>query len=126
MANRASRRQLAFPPQKKDRFCRLCNRHHHHLSSPAEWRNEQARAYVLSLQVTPESFVCRPCRDDVTRVLTNSKYVPRWAKGSASNANTHHCCVCDCKKAAFVSSTLGNSDQMRHAFASTGMECVQE
>ena len=37
-----------------DRFCKLCNSHHRQLSSPAEWKNEQAHAYVLSLQVTPE------------------------------------------------------------------------
>ena len=105
----------------------MCNSHHRQLSSPAEWKNEQARAYVLSLQVTPESLVCRPCRDDVTRVLANSKYIPRWAKGSCSSArNTHDCCVHNCKGAAFVSTTLGNSDQMKHAFISTGIKCSHE
>jgi hypothetical protein len=36
--------------------------------------------YVLSLNLSAESLVCRPCRDDVTRVLSNPSHVPRWRK----------------------------------------------
>ena len=62
----SSRRQLSFPGGA---ICKLCQGHHSHMSSPVDWKNEQARTYVLSLKVPSDSLVCRPCRDDVTRVL---------------------------------------------------------
>ena len=82
--------------------------------------------YVLSLQVTLELLVCQPCRDDVTRVLANSKDTPRWAKGSCSSARHTWLLCTQLQGAAFVSTMLGNSDQMKHAFISTGIKCSHE
>ncbi len=128
MAKR-SRRQLAFPDAAKDPPCKLCNGQHRQLSSPHEWKSERARAYMQSIQVPRDSLVCRPCRDDVTRVLANSKYVPRWEKGKSSAGNTGmkcNCCVRNCSDAAFVSTTLASSDQMKDAFDSTSLKCASE
>lgn len=31
---------------------------------PADWKDEKARAFIASHEVSPESPVCRLCRDD--------------------------------------------------------------
>ncbi len=128
MAKRASRRQLSFSEgtEGESRRCKLCQSHHSQLSSPAEWKDEQARAYALSLQVSLESLVCHPCRRDIPRA--NPKHVPRWRKqgiSSDKNRDTHECYVADCRERAFVSTTLGNSTQMKNAFNSMGLSCSE-
>ena len=35
----------------RDRVCELCHGHHLQLSAPTQWRNEEARKYVTSMQV---------------------------------------------------------------------------
>ena len=69
---RSSQRQLSFPSQ----VCRLCSGEHNHISSPQQWTNEQACELVRSLGVSFQGLVCRPCRQDVTRVLGSSSYIP--------------------------------------------------
>ena len=92
------------------------------MSSPVDWKNEQARTYVLSLKVPSDSLVCRPCRDDVTRVLPNPCYVPRWRKGKASSKSSN-CCVVNCNNAVFAASAVATRDELQHAFDSTGLKC---
>ena len=72
-------RQLAFP-EEGNSSCALCSKRHLYLSCPAEWKNEQACTYVLSLKVSPRSLICCPCRDDVSRVISKSEYTPKWVK----------------------------------------------
>ena len=48
------------------------------------WLEEWAGSYICA--VSEGSLLCRPCRHDVTRVLPNPCYVPRWRKGKASRA----------------------------------------
>ena len=105
-------------------ICKLCQSHHSHLSSPAEWKNEQARTYVLSLDVPSASLVCCPHRHDVTRALANPCYVPRWRK-NASKASTKSsdCCVVTCSNTVFASSAVATSEEMQHAFDSTSLKC---
>ena len=67
---------------------------HQQMSKPAEWKNEDARAFVDSLVEESECLVCRLCRNDVTRVLSNDSYIPRWEKKEKSS-----CCVSDCESA---------------------------
>ena len=102
-----AKRQLDFEGTK-DQICALCKGHHRLLSSPAEWRSEDARAYVLALQVSLKTLVCRPCRDDVTRVLANPRHISRWSK-SNTPAVRNKCSALNCKDDAFVSTTLGES-----------------
>ena len=37
---------------------------------------------MLSLDVSADSLVCRPCRHDVTQVIADA---PRWRKGSGES-----------------------------------------
>ena len=83
-------------------------------------------AHVLSLKVSPRSLICRPYRDNVSRVMLKSEYTPRWIKSRKSLGNKsslHDCCVRNCNNTAFVSSTLGTSDRMKHVFDTTGLKC---
>ena len=41
--------------------------------------------HSMSLQVPSDSLICRACRDDVTRVLANPCYVPRWKRSKSSS-----------------------------------------
>jgi len=105
MASRTSRRRklsLSGGGSDSISICKLCKGHHSHLSSPAEWKNEQARTYVLSLDVPSASLVCRPCRHDVTRALANPCYVPRWRKdASKASTKSSDCCVATCSNTVF-------------------------
>ena len=98
-----SRRQLSFPGGA---ICKLCQSHHSLVLSPVDWKNEQACMYVLSLKVSSDSLVRKPCRDDITRVLANPCYVPRWEKGKASS-KTSNCCVVSCNNTVFAASAVG-------------------
>ena len=111
---KSNRLWLSFSSQGKDsgNICALCHSHHSQLSTPAHWKSEEARCEVLSLQVSLNAFICQPCRQDVTRVLSNKLYVPRWRKGREKR-NT--CCVMDCTED--VSASLHKtSDQVQSAF----------
>ena len=123
MATRKSRRQLSFS-SSDEQCCKLCQGHHCQLSSPAEWRNDQAHNYVLSLKVPVESLVCQPCRRDVTRVLANPDYMPKWRKSNMSlrSGNTRQTCyILNCTQEAFVCTSLGSSAEMKNAFDNTGL-----
>ena len=110
--------------------CSLCSGHHTHLSLPKQWKNDRARAYVLSLEVvSPGSQVCRLCRrDDITKVLSKSNYTPRWGKTkyASKNVDPHKCCIHNCKDSAFVCSTLGDTEQIKNAFHSIGLKYEQD
>jgi len=64
---------------------------------------------------------CRPCRDDVTRVLANPCHVPRWRKGKTCTKSSN-CCVLGCSSVTFAASTT----QVQEAFESTGLKCSSE
>ena len=69
-----SRRCLEFDGIE-DSSCELCGCRHTQMSSPSQWRNEQARELAASFQVNKDSLVCRPCRQDVSRMLTDHTHM---------------------------------------------------
>ena len=80
---------------------------------------------MLSINVPLSSLVCRPCRHDVTRVLANPAYVPRWRK-SKGQSNNSHCYVRNCENLTFTHSTLGSAEELKCAFESKGIEINTE
>ena len=65
MAKRATRRQLSFPRKDSDHpVCVLCHGHHCQKSSPADWKSEEARKYMLSPWPTPTTFLDGECTKD--------------------------------------------------------------
>ena len=112
---RRTKQQLEFQQ------CSLCSGHHTHFSLPDQWKDDQARTYVLEI-VSPGSQICRLCRDDIKKVLNNSTHTPRWERIKTSkNSNPQKCYVRDCADTTFVSGTLGTTEQMASAFAKTGI-----
>lgn len=120
-----SRRKISFSGVEVH-ICVLCQNSHSHMSTPSAWKNEQARKLVLSLQVSLESLVCRPCRDDITRMLSNSHYIPRWKKRIDENTKQDEkasCCVLECNNSHFASITSGTAHQISSAFDILGVKC---
>ena len=75
MANAGGRscRRLSFPPvheQTENELsnCALCSGYHTSLYERQTWRNEQAQQIAKSLHIWPDKRVCRPCKDDITRL----------------------------------------------------------
>ena len=78
-------------------FCFLCNGQHPNMSSPTQWKKDDARKF-LSYNIPKEGVVCQPCRKDIARVLSNSGHVPQWSKpcnkGECSTKWVQKCCIC--------------------------------
>ena len=133
MAIRKCRRPLSFSTSTSDKYCsKLCQGHHCQLSSPVQWRDDQARnyMYVLSMKVPVESLVCQPCRHDVTRVLVNPDYMLKWRKSnmllrSGTTQQTCYMYILDCAQEALVCTFLGNCVEMKNAFDNTGLMCSE-
>ena len=70
---------------------KLCGKQHHHISTPAQWRNRNAQELAITLDVTNDERVCQPCRQD-SKLLSSSSYIPRWEKTS----DTKRCLVIGC------------------------------
>ena len=119
-----SRRQLFFTGTSRivdvGRSCKLCHTHHHQLSTPAEWRNEEARKFVVSLHVQSDALICKRCKDDVTRVLANPSHIPRWRKGGVTGKDK--CCITLCSQSVFAHGRLGSSEQMQGALDIAGLQ----
>ena len=95
--------------------------------SPAEWKNEQAQTYVLSLNVSSAFLICRPCRHDITRALANPCFIPRWRKDTSKvSSNSSNCCVVDCNNTVFAASGVATSDEVQHAFDNIGLKCYSQ
>ena len=114
---KSSRGQLSFQAQ----VCRPCSGKHSHMSSPQQWTNEQTRGLMQSLGVSPEGLVCRPCRQDVTRVLGSSSHTPRWEKNRENK-----CCIHQCSEPAFVNSRMASPESMNTALKEGGLKCVRD
>ena len=50
---------------------------------PKSWKNDQLlailRAYEPSLNIQPDSCICRLCRDDINKIV-DENFIPRWKK----------------------------------------------
>ena len=67
----SSRRRLAFttPPVSQSTACSVCKQVHTSLSSPDYWKDEGCRQLVISLDISGHNLVCRPCRNDMARLM---------------------------------------------------------
>ena len=87
-----------------EELCKLCGKQHHHMSTPAQWRNKNAQELATTLDVANDERVCQPCRQDISKLLSSSSYIPRWEKTS----DTKRCLVIGCvnKPPLITSKTL--------------------
>ncbi len=76
----SSPRRPSFVCPEQQKSYELCSSSHMQTTSPHQWKSEQVREYGRSLGVHEEGMVCRPCRQDASRVVANPSYTPRWEK----------------------------------------------
>ena len=122
VSTRSSRRRLSYGSDQADEHsspaavCALCQLNHTHVSQVCTWQNTQARDVVAEYGITQDDVVCRPCRDDVRRVMTNPSHSPRWEK---VKHDAIKCCVKDCPGTCFVHSKINTVKQV---FEDTGLQ----
>ena len=114
MANTGGRscRRLSFPPVQEQTEnelsnCALCSGYHTSLYEPQTWRNEQAQQIAKSLHIWPDKRVCRPCKDDITRLVKNPSHTPRWGKKSGVK-----CRMPECDVPSFTQSKIASQEQL--------------
>ena len=122
MATR-SRRRLTFGEEPGDRcerprVCKLCSECRILMTTPGQWTNEAARNLVTSWQVTLDSLICKPCRDDVSKCLQNPSFTPRWRKRKEKQKTS--CCVTNCSKFMQHNCTFTNIEEV---FLAANLEC---
>ncbi len=121
-----SRRQLSFAEAHEEvsepSTCTLCLGRHQQFSTPANWKSEDARTLALSLKVSPDCLVCSACRKDVTRVLANDAYIPRWEKLKERSTCKNTCCIAQCSEIPFASLHTA-SDQLQSTLVKVGLKC---
>ena len=62
--------QLAFSGASSSDVCAVCLGQHSCTSSPNDWKDQYARDFILSMNLSTDSPVCRSCsRDDVAQVF---------------------------------------------------------
>ena len=62
---------------------------------------------MVSKDVPADSVVCRPCRQNVTRVIADAEYMPRWGKESVESS----CCVQNCSEFSIAHASMCSSDE---------------
>ena len=109
-ARSSSKRKLAFSsaPVSQSTACTLCNQLHTQLSSPNSWKNNSCQQLAQSLNISGHSLVCRPCRNDITRLTTDPSHCPRWEKCRVSE-----CTIPQCKNTFFSKCSIPYDDIVR-------------
>jgi hypothetical protein len=64
--------------------------------------------------------VCAACRKDITRMISNDAYVPRWEK---ERRRKNMCCIAQCPEIAMASLHKASSEQLQSALETVGLEC---
>ena len=107
-----SRRRLSFSPAKENKSkpgnsCELCLAPRT-CTQLAAWKTADAQQMAITqLNLTQQSYICRLCRDDITKMIKNPGYVPRWAREERKG----HCCIPSCTNAAFVKSKIATIEE---------------
>ena len=96
--------------------CILCRRYGHSMSSPLQWKREDAQRYVVGL-IPSGGKVCQACRKDVSRLLSDSNFVPRWSKLKTEK----YCSINNCDNSVFASLKSG-IEEIEEIFATLGLE----
>ena len=95
--------------------CALCSGRHTSLYEPQTWRNEQAQQIAKSIHIWPDKCICRPCKDDITRLVKNPSHTPRWEKQSSMK-----CCMLGCDVPSFVQSKIASQEELNSVAHTTG------
>ena len=72
--------------------CKLCEKHHQHMSTPAQWRNKRVQELATKLDISDEDMVCQLYRQDISKMISTPNHTPRWKK----TVEHKQCCVSKC------------------------------
>ena len=113
MTTRGSTRRRLFSPgaanvhEQEVRLCSLCYSQHQHLSLPSSWKSEAAQLLIRSMHIEFDAPTCRPCRDDISRLVKNQQYIPRWTKATQKT-----CCVPGCNETIFAHAKMASQAKL--------------
>ena len=71
----------------------------------ADPENDSCRQIAMSLQLSVHSLVCRPCRNDITRLTKDPDHHPRWEKCQITE-----CVIPECKNTFFSNCSIPSED----------------
>ena len=128
MKQRSCRRQLSFTSSQSP-VCALCGRTNSRMSTRKTWKDDASNECAASMGIDESSLVCRPCRDDIARVVQNSNHTPRWVtiiiirRGKrvtigyivsrwATSTNKENCFIPNCDGEQFTLSTSITIDEL--------------
>ena len=119
MSTRSSgdHRRLSVPEDTtaSPRICCLCSKPNYYLSRPSQRDSE---ALAVSLQVELDSLVCKACRNDITKCLSDPKHTPRWK----INISKPVCIVSDCHDKMEHNCSIYSSDELHVLLVQTGLQ----
>ena len=82
---------------------------------PKSWKNEhllsRLRQYEPSLDVQPDSCICRLCRDDISKI-DDDNFMPRWRKNNQKNK----CFLPDCTNISSKTTQLVDYSRLCNLF----------
>ena len=103
----------------RDMSCFFCGAQHQHVSSPWRWKKEAATRYLQEKGIAKDSVVCQACRKDITKVLSDTTFKPRWCKVHASKKG---CVISGCGNDSFASLHKPTMESIQQALATLGLE----
>ena len=108
-------RQRLFPSklelEEPGEVCGLCGKTSvRYTSKYPTWKNKLSQQCVQSLGVDTHSPICRACRDDVSRLVKNPAFTPRWEK----EKQNEKCIIRSCK-----------SKELHHSNTIMGEELIE-
>ena len=128
MSTRKSSRgshRLSFAEETSPKLCSLCSTPNNQISTPSQWRSEPARTLAATWQVTSDSLVCKPCRDDISKCLANTTHTPRWKVNVDNTSITKcKCIISDCSKDMDHTCRLYSGDELKSLLAKSGLQCL--
>ena len=88
---------------------------------PKSWKDASLldclKQYEPSLDIEPQSCICRPCRNELNEVkdITNTGFVPRWRK--SNKGITKSCAIPECANTAQKITKLANRSTILQLFS---------
>ena len=114
--------QLSFTEEEEPegQLCALCRHHHSHISKVSTWKRTQDKEFLADYGVNEDDFVCRPCRDDVRRLVRSQgpTQIPRWEK----KKKEVRCCVKGCEEMCFAHYNSKDYSTVQVVFEATNLE----
>ena len=115
---RCTKQQLSFAEMSThiSRFCLLCKKCSQQVST-----NNKPCDLMTSMNVPFDALVYKACRSDITRVLKDDSYIPRW-QNFTDQTMSGKCCVVQCHENA-IYSNIGMHCDLPTLFSEASLLC---